>query len=300
MGEIHKSLTKLIASKPHTDAKISDADRNKINLEMQGKRRPVAGSAYAQAIIELARLDPPKPAPPLPLVALDPLWVRDGMFVRSLKSFHGDKRDAARAAGFSCIYVQLDHSGDVGGNIAELHAIGPSLMAQGWRFAGWSTYGQGTDPSADGANHARIRRELDAYLDGWVANGEIWAEGVDAWKSKAWIEAWTANGGFGPVAVSCMSSDNPNYARAFDYPSWLALPGCAVMPQVYGATYPAYTVANGRATMMNGGVPTSRLAMTFDVIQGVGPFADYKTWPAPRSIWTGEDSEPATWVALNR
>jgi hypothetical protein len=97
-----------------------------------------------------------------------------------------------------------------------------------------------------------------------------------------------------------MSSDNPNYARAFDYPVWLALPGCAVMPQVYGATYPAYTVSNGRATMMNGGVPTSRLAMTFDVIQGVGPFADYKTWPGPRSIWTGEDSEPATWPALNR
>lgn len=304
MGEIHKQLEKLVASKIHKDAKIGPEDRNKIDLELQGKRRPAAGSSYAQAIIALARLDPPRPAPPLPLVALDPLWVRDGVFVRSLSSFHGDKRDAARAAGFTCIYVQLDHSGDVAGSINELHQIGPSLMAQGWRFAGWSTYGQGTDATEDGARHAQIRRELDGYLDGWIANGEIWAEGPDPSpdfnKTKDWLAAWTTGGGFGPVAVSCMSSDNPNWARPFDYQSWLNIPGCAVMPQCYGATYPAYTVYNCVATMANGKVPRSRLNITFDVIAGAGPFADYKTWAGPRSVWTGEDSEPATWVALNR
>ncbi len=304
MGEIHKSLEKLVASKIHADAKIGDADRAKITAEMKGVRRPAAGSAYAQAIIELARLDPPKPAPSLPQVALDPLWVRDGVFVRSLSSFHGDKRDAARAAGFSVIYVQLDHSGDVPGNINELHQIGPSLMAQGWRFACWSTAGQGTDAQLDGVHHAQLRRELDAYLDGWVCNQEIWSEGPEGsadWNhSKEWLAGWTVGGGFGPVAVSCMSSDNPNYARAFDYQSWLRIPGCAVMPQCYGSTWPNCTVNNAVATMLNGGVPRSRLNITFDVIAGIGPFSDYRTWAGPRSIWTGEDSEPATWVALNR
>ena len=184
---------------------------------MQGKRRPVAGSAYAQAIIELARLDPPKPAPPLPLVALDPLWVRDGVFVRSLSSFHGDKRDAASAAEFSCIYVQLDHSGDVGGNIAELHAIGPCLMAQGWRFAGWSTYGQGTDPSA-GRGQPREDPSRARRLPGRVGrerrdlggrNRRVEVEGVD--------RGVDSQRRLRPRRRLCMSSDNPNYARAFDY-----------------------------------------------------------------------------------
>jgi hypothetical protein len=222
------------------------------------------------------------------------------VFVRSLSSFYGELRDAARAAGFTAVYVQLDHSGDVANNRRELAAIGPSLKAKGWKIAGWSTGGQGSDPSTDGARHAAIRRELEHLLDGWVCNMETWAEGVDSWKSKAWLDAWRVGGGFGPLAVSCMSSDNPNWARAFDYDVWLKIPGAAIMPQVYGASFPAYTVFNALSTMTNGGVPRNRLNLTFDVIDGAGPFANYRTWAGPRSIWTGDDSRPSSWSSLGR
>jgi hypothetical protein len=97
-----------------------------------------------------------------------------------------------------------------------------------------------------------------------------------------------------------LSSDNPNFARGFDYDSWLELPGVAVMPQVYGASHPAYTVTNAVSTMQNGGVPRNRLNLTFDVIGGAGPFANYRTWAGPRSIWTGDDSTVSTWAALAR
>jgi hypothetical protein len=73
-----------------------------------------------------------------------------------------------------------------------------------------------------------------------------------------------------------------------------------VMPQVYGASFPAYTVKNGVATMLNGGVATNRLNLTFNIEAGVGPFADYKTWPGPRSIYAGEDTTVDTWAALRR
>lgn len=301
MGEIHDALEQIVASQIHIDARISPTDRDKINAELLGEKRPQAGSNYARGLIRLARLDPPNiTVPPQPTQAIDPMWKRDGVFIRSLSSFHGILRDAAFAAGFSCIYVQLDHSADVDGNINELRNIGARLRAEGWKIAGWSTYGQGVDPSADGARHAQIRRDLDENLDGWVANGETWAEGPESWKSGAWLEAWRRNGGFGPLAVSCLSSDTPNFAREFAYSPWLAVPGCAVMPQVYGATYPAYTVNNCLATMTNGGVPRNRLAMTFDVIGGVGPFLNYQTWTGPRSVWTGDDSTVSTWAALRR
>lgn len=301
MGEVHDAVSQIVGSLIHRDASISPQDRDKIAAELEGERRPKAGSNYAQGLIRLARLDPPNiTTPPPPTLALDPEWKRDGVFVRSLSSFHGTLREAAWAAGFRNIYVQLDHSGDVAGNIQELSLIGDTLLGRGWNIDGWSTYGQGSDPAADGARHAQIRRSLDRWLSGWIANGESWAEGQESWKSGAWLEAWRQNGGFGPLAVSCLSSDNPNFARDFAYSPWLAVPGCAVIPQVYGASFPAYTVNNCLATMTNGGVPRNRLAMTFDVIGGVGPFANYRTWTGPRSVWTGDDSTVTTWEALRR
>ena len=299
MGEIHdigEALTRTAGF-----SLLNPTEKDKCFAELAGEIRTKCTSLLGQQIVRLARMDPPNvTTPPPPTSAIDPLWKRDGVFVRSLSSFHGTLRDAAKAAGFSCIYVQLDHSADVAGNINEIALIGATLRAKGWKLAGWSTYGQGTDPSADGARHAQIRRSLDVDLDGWVANGESWAEGAESWKSGAWLEAWRQAGGFGPLAVSCLSSDNPNFARDFAYSPWLAVPGCAVMPQVYGASFPAYTVNNCLATMTNGGVPRDRLAMTFDVIGGVGPFANYKTWTGPRSIWTGDDSTVETWAALAR
>lgn len=302
MGEIHSALTRLTASKPYKDAAATLAvDAGKFEAELAGERRPPASSIFFQELIRLARLDPPNvTAPPAPTAAVDPLWTRDGVFVRSLSSFHGPLRDAARQAGFSVLCVQLDHSQDVDGNRNELSLIGPQLRSQGWTIAGWSTYGQGVDPLVDGGRHAAIRRELDMHLDGWVANGESWAEGADSFKTKAWLDGWRQAGGFGPVAVSCLSSDNPNFARAFDYQSWLQVPGVAVMPQVYGASYPAYTVNNCLATMANGGVPRNRLALTFNVVEGAGPFADYRKWTGPRSVYAGEDSSLETWTALRR
>jgi hypothetical protein len=296
MGELHDiavEITKTVAYK----TTVGPTDKTKVEAELRGERRPLCGSRLGQQIVRLARLDPPSGTPPpIPQSAISPLWTRDGVFVRSLSSFHGDLRDAARAAGFSVIYVQLDHSADVDGNINELGLIGGALRAAGWSIAGWSTFGQGTDPAVDGARHAQIHRQLG--LDGWIANGESWAEDAGAWKSAAWLQQWNANGGFGPLAVSCLSSDNPNFARAFDYASWLQIPGVAVMPQVYGASHPAYTVTNAVSTMQNAGVPRNRLALTFDVIGGAGPFANYRTWTGPRSVWTGDDSTVSTWGAL--
>jgi len=300
MGELHDALVQMRTSGLWPDCGVKDTE--KVDAELKGERRPTAGSKYAQGFIRLARLDPPKVTiPPPPTSALNPFWQRDGVFTRSLSSFHGDLRNAARAAGFSVIYVQLDNTQDAAGNINELHLIGAQLMSEGWKLAGWSTAGQGTNnPELEGAKHANIRRSLDAYLDGWIANLEIWAEGPDQWKSQAWLQGWANGGGFGPCAVSCMSSDNPNFARSFDYKTWLSIPGAAVMPQCYGASAVAYTVQNCVSTMKNGGVNQNRLNITFDVIAGTAPYADYKKWSGPRSIYTGEDTTLASWAALAR
>lgn len=298
MGELHDiavEITRTVAYK----TTVGPIDKSKVDAELRGERRPTCSSRLGQQIVRLARMDPPPGTPPpIPQSAIDPLWARDGVFVRSLSSFHGDLRGAARAAGFSVIYVQLDHAATVEGNVNELGLIGPTLRASGWAIAGWATYGQGTDAAADGLRQAGIRRQLG--LDGWVANGESWAEAAGYGKTAAWLQGWLQGGGVGPLAVSCLSSDNPNWARAFDYPSWLAIPGAAVMPQVYGASYPAYTVTNAVSTMQNGGVPRNRLALSFNIIDGAGPFADYRTWPGPRSIFAGEDTRLETWAALAR
>lgn len=300
MGELHGIATAITKTLGYRTT-VGPTDKAKVSAELRGEQRRKPGSSLAWQVVRLARMDPPPGTPPpIPVSALDALWRLDGVFVRSLSSFTGILRDAAHAAGFRAIYVQLDHSADVPGNTAELASIGPGLRAAGWRIAGWSTYGQGTDAGRDGRRHAQIRHDLDALLDGWVANGETWAEAGGYGKTQAWLDGWRAGGGFGPLAISCMSSTTPNWARSFDYASWLAIPGAAIMPQIYGASDPAYTVANGVATMQNGGVARNRLAPTFNVIQGTGPFADYRTWAGPRSIWTGDDSRPETWVALAR
>lgn len=297
MGEIHDRVSAITKTMPYkTWAVTSPTDARKIDLELAGQRRPTAGSPYARELIGLARLDPPDVTPPTPTVA--EVWRRDGVFVRVLSNFHGDLRQAARAARFSWLAIQLDHSSYVGANEQELAAIGNTLRGQGWTIAGWATAGQGTDPAEDARRDASIVARLG--LKGWVANLELWAESTDIWKTGAYLRAWNAAGAPCPLAVSCMSSTTPSWAREFDYPSWLAQTGTAVMPQVYGASNSAYTVANATATMAKGGVPQDRLAPTFDVIGGQGPFPDYLTWTGPRSVYTGDDSTVGTWKALAR
>lgn len=229
--------------------------------------------------------------------ALSPIWRQDGVFTVALTSFHD--RAPARAAGFSWLAVQVWNAPWAGKNQADLIRLGGQLAAEGWKVGGWSTFGQGTDPAEDGRQAAALVERLGLLF--WVANGELWAEGKDAWKSEAWIEGWEKGGAPPvPVATSCLSSDTGNFAREYDYEAWLELEGAAIQPQVYGVSAPGYTVEACRANMARAGVPEDRLAPTFEVVSpgGLGPFDDYRTWKGPRSVWTGEAATRVTWSSL--
>jgi hypothetical protein len=292
-------LQQVFASIPYkTWSTTAPVDAAKVAAEFQGTRKPTPGSGYARGLVRLCRENPPDVAPPTPTLA--EVWRRDGVFVRVLSNFHGDLRQAARAARFSWMAIQLDHTPYQGANEQELAQIGATLRGQGWTLVGWGTAGQGSDPAEDARRQAATVRRLG--LKGWIANLELWAESVDIWKSGAYLRAWNESDPPCPLAVSCMSSTTNQWAREFDYPSWLAQGGVAVMPQVYGATLAAYTVDNCVATMRLGNVPDDRMALTFDVKAGTGtgPFTDYLTWTGPRSVYTGDDSTAATWKGLAR
>lgn len=289
MTEGRAALEQVVASKPYRDWALDhSADAAKVRAEMQGVRRPLPASAYARGLVRLARVHPKGGAAPVAAV-----WLRDGVFVRRFSNFSGAERIAARQAGFSWMALQLDHSPDTQHNIDHM-AI---ARAEGWTVVGWSTFGQDTDPQADGARHAALARDL--RLSGWIANGEAWTEGEHAWKSSAWWKGWDTSGGSGPVALSCLSSETSNFGRAMDWTPWVNRK-CAVMPQVYGATFPTYTVGAMLGSFAHTSVPVGLLAPTFDVVQGAGPFTDYAKWPGPRSVWTGDDSRAATWPNFQR
>lgn len=240
---------------------------------------------------------PSLPAP-LPLEELDPFWRRDVVLVRNLSSFSGLQRAAARSSGFSVIAVQLDHSTSVQANHLELALTRVQLAVEGWRLAGWGTYGQDTDPYVDGRFAATTVRELT--LAGWIGNGEAWAEGAGRGKSRLFLDGWAATAGRGPLACAPLSSTTPSWARDFDYAAWLGVPGAAIGPQVYGASDAAYTVWNALATLEHALVPRSRTVLCFNVVGGDGPFTDYLTWAGPRWLYTGDDSTPSTFYGLRR
>jgi len=102
------------------------------------------------------------------------LWQQDGVFCVGLSAFHGELRTAARAQGFSWVASILLHDPAADGNRAELTAHAPTFRAEGWSLCGWATFGQADTPE----NDARAAAELVAALglDGWIANGEAWAE----------------------------------------------------------------------------------------------------------------------------
>lgn len=275
---------------------IGAVDGEKVAAELRGERRPRPANLLAQVAVELIRRG--QTTVPSQSAELATIWKRDGVFTRTLSSFHGELRAAARAAGFSWVAVQLDHTPYVEANERELELIGAELRATGWLIVGWATYGDGTPPLPDAIRHAGIARRLG--LSGWIANGESWAEGEHRWKSSAYVAGWREAGAPCPIAVSCLSSTTSQWAREFDYGAWLGLPGCAVMPQVYAASDPAYTLRNCIETMGRGGVPVGRLAPTFNVIGGGGPFGAYREWRGPRSIYTGDDSTVDTWKELAR
>lgn len=296
MSDRDRELAEKIVSSDGYRKTVGRLDGEKVAAELRGERRPKPVNLLAQVAVELIRRG--QTTIPSQAAQIATIWKRDGVFVRTLSSFYGELRSAARAAGFQWVAVQLDHTPYAETNERELELIGAELRATGWLIAGWATYGDGTPPLADGIRHANIARRLG--LSGWIANGEAWAEGADRYKSAAYVVGWREAGAPCPIAVSCLSSTTSQWRRDFDYAPWLALPGCAVMPQMYAASDPGYTLVNCLMTMARANVPEGRLAPTFNVIGGDGPFAEYRKWIGPRSIYTGDDSTVATWKAVAR
>src|SRR4029453_6561246 len=146
-------------------------------------------------------------------------------------SFHGEKRKAARAAGFKVIYVQLDHTDLATANRNEMRLLDGERAATGWaRWVGWATYGQDTDAEQDGQRAASTAAELG--LAGWKANGEAWAEGADAGKTGAFLAGWKRGGAPCPLGWSVLSSDTSNFARSYDYATALGAQGADIDIQV--------------------------------------------------------------------
>ena len=286
--------------KPGTDA-------FKVQEEFAGRRRPTCSSFYGQGFQDLCRenppIGPPPPPPPPPdpepepppVGALSPVWRRDAVYCIGLSSFSGEKRGPAKIAGFTAVYAQLLHglSGSFDANANEI----PVFRREGWTVCGWGTYGQGSDPENDGRRAAEIVRQLG--LAGWKANGEAWAEGADSWKTQAFIDGWKAGGAPGPLGWSVLSSDTANFARNYAYGAAMSVEGSDIDIQVYGATYPTYTVGAGLGMLAKAKVPQARTTMTFDVnAEGLGPFPDYRTWSGPRRIWTGDAARAVTFESL--
>ncbi len=279
-------------------------DAYKVAQEFEGHPRPTAGTLYGQGFQTLCRENPPPgPPPPPPPPPPDPLPTsplaevlrRHAVYCIGLSSFSGEKRAPAKIAGFSAVYVQLLHGmpGSFDMNAAEI----PVFRREGWVVGGWGTYGQGSDPELDGRRAAEIVRTLG--LACWKANGEAWAEGAESWKTQAFLEGWKAGGSPSPLGWSVLSSDTANFARAFAYDVALSVPGADIDIQVYGSTHPTYTVGAGLGMLAKANVPVARTSMTFDVnAEGVGPFADYRTWGGPRRVWTGDAARAGTFEAL--
>ena len=105
-------------------ALLHPTDDRKITLELDGQRRPTADSPYARILIrDIRSATKPQLLAPSPSSPLADIWQADGVFTRSLSSFHGEKRKAARAAGFKVIYVQLDHTDLAGANRNEMRLL---------------------------------------------------------------------------------------------------------------------------------------------------------------------------------
>jgi len=227
------------------------------------------------------------------------LWQQDGVFCVGLSSFHGELRAAARAQGFSWLAPILLHDPTAEPNRNELIATGTALRGEGWSLCGWGTFGQGGKADDDARAAAELVTTLG--LDGWIANGEAWAEQEFFDRSKLFVDAWKATGCGKPLAVSCLSSDTADFPRVFDYATWVGI-GAGVMPQVYGNEHPGFTVAACLGNLKTGGiVPKHLLNLTFGTYgDHPAPHADYATWAGPRTVYTGESTPAEDWAKLRR
>lgn len=276
-------------------------DHGKIELELAGHRRPLSSDTYARLLIEAIRTVVPPAVPPMPPSSVAAIWKADAVFTRSLSSFSGVERQAAREAGFNVVYVHLDGTAHAPANEREMAVF----IREGWTMVGWAVYGYNTDPYEDGKRHAEITRRLPV-LRGWKANGESWAEGTDIGDTREYLRGWRDGGGAAQLGWSVLSSDTAGHVREFDYQAALGVPGADLDFQVYGASYPTYTVGACLAHAKVAKIPLDRITMSFDVKpdppgpKGTGPFDDYRTWGGPRRVWTGDDSTAATFRALAR
>lgn len=274
-------------------------DAGKLDRKLAGEPAPRPRSGYALALWRmLDALKPPDP-PPSPLA---PVFERDTVMNVGLSAFHDPGRTLARELGWTAVCPEILHGANPGANIAELKLIGPGLRARGWALGGWGTYGQGSNPHTDGERAAMLAREL--RLDFFYGNGEAWAEGADAWKSRAFLDGWRAGGAPCPIGCSCLGSDT-TIPRNFDYAAWLEVPGAAIAPQVYGNVDAGYTWQASLAMLLNAGVPKSRISMTFgtyvdDVARLPIPYSSYRTWMGPRGAYVGERMPAGGWAKMER
>jgi len=231
------------------------------------------------------------------LSRISPVWRRKGLYTRSLSSITGAHREAAHWAGYRAISIQFD-SEYTAGSLKELNDV-RFYRENGWAVVGWATFGYNTDPYNDGRRHAMYVD--DHHLDGFMPNGEVWAEGADRWKSEAYMQGWLdwhrENGVvLPPLMLSCMSSVTGNFARDMDFKPWVEYPGCAISPQCYTASNPDYTFPAMYLSYSRTIVPFSLIVPSINVEKN-------KPVPAypPRSPWwlyCGEDVEPNQFALL--
>lgn len=259
-----------------------------------GTAAPKLQTPTGRALVVFARMVKPQSA----------LWRRGIVYSAGLSAFHGGLRQAARAQGFSVVMPNLLHDPSAGPSERELVKLTPELRANGWKLAGWGTYGQGTDPVKDARAAATIVERVG--LDGWTANGELWAETVTGgfWKTDAFLDEWDRLLGRDvPLAISCLSSDTATYPRLFDWQAVLQRPGVSIQPQVYGNVDRGYTVAAALGMLARAGVPRERVNLTLGTYHSHGlpiPWADYRTWAGARSIYLGERITAAEYGELAR
>ncbi len=216
-----------------------------------------------------------------------------GVFTRSLSSYGGDRRSAADAVGYKAVAIQLVNTPQAAANVAELARCRNEFRARGWLVGGWGTFGQDTTEVTEEGRDARNLFE-SLTLDFWSPDGEAWVEGTaNKWKSQAWMDGWmNGRSTHPPLLLSCLSSTTPNYPRDMDYKPWLTYPDCAISPQVYTASDPAYTMTNMVGTMRKAGVPRAVEIPTFNVVKGQPVPVQYAIWRRLRWLYAGEDCLP--------
>jgi len=297
------ALAKIFSTTEYKDwakrpGSVTDAKKIALEFGPPSVRRPTCGTRYGQGFQDLCRENPSQPVPPPPSPLAD-VWKLDAAFTNGgLSNFAGEPRARAFALGWRAVYVQLMHTVYSEANAAEMSVF----KAQGWTLVGWGTYGQGSDPEQDGRDAAALCKQYG--LKGWKANGEAWAEAQYFWKTDAFKKGWDAAGAPCPLGWSVLSSDTANFAREYDYPTALSVPGADIDLQVYGATVPTYTVGAGLGMLSKvtpTPVPVNRTTMSFDVNgDGNGPFPDYKTWTGPRRLWQPDRATVETFDRLAR